>query len=252
VSVNPSSRSGEGFVASTITPMQPAVLRLGHADVMWTNASQGGLGHNPPRLEHDESCCGEEITKRRDAIRPGPWIHVTQVHGADVAVAVESTRGGEHEADAVVTAVPGCTLAISTADCAPIALSCAEGVVAAVHGGWRSLQAGVIGRTAAIMRRMGATDIVAALGPCLHVECYEFGDEDIRPLVSLWGEGIRGLTSSGATAFDLPAAVAAACKASDIELTSSDPTCTSCADGYFSHRKRRDTQRQVMLVTMHR
>ena len=51
-----------------------------------------------------------------DGVPPRPWTRLTQVHGARV---VTVTRPGEHagaEADAAVTAVPGCALLVRTAD----------------------------------------------------------------------------------------------------------------------------------------
>lgn len=228
--------------------MTQVPFALGSANVIWTGSRHGNLGHLPPRAEHDEYCCGADATARRAEVRPGEWIYVTQVHGGEVEIADETSRGGECEADGLVTETRGVTLAISTADCSPIALSSREGVVAAVHGGWRSLQSGIIGTTAAIMRRMGATDIAAALGPCIHVECYEFDDEAMRPMVALWGEAVRGRTSWGTPALDMTAAVGAACKASDIELAHVSDECTGCSTAYFSHRARGDRGRQVMLV----
>lgn len=231
----------------------PKSYRWQSTDVIWTGVAEGHLGHNPPRGDHDERCCGDEVAGRRQRLRRGPWTHVAQVHGNEVKLVDASSQTGaigECEADGLVTDLPGVTLSISTADCAPIALSSREGVVGALHGGYRSLQSGIVGTAAAIMRRLGATDITAALGPCIHVDCYEFDEEAMRPMVSLWGEAVRGETSWGTPALNLPEAVRAACKASEIELVHDVDICTGCDTDYFSYRMRKDGDRQVMLVML--
>ena len=78
-------------------------------------------------------------------------------------------------------------LAILTADCASVALGSAEGVFGAVHAGWRGLLAGVVEATVAAMRARGAGDVVGALGPCIHPECYEFSDADLDAVAAAYG-----------------------------------------------------------------
>ena len=224
---------------------------LGEGHALWTDASNGGLGHRPPRADHDDSCCGTEATDRRAAIRPGEWLHLTQVHGNEVVVLSGVTELGpfqDREADAAVTDIRGVNLGIATADCAPIALISSEGVVAAVHAGWKGLKAGVIEATVDAMESLGATGIVAGLGPCIHSECYEFGDEELNDFVALWGSSVRTTTSTGVPAFDLPAAVESVCNKLSIALEFKSDECTACSNDYFSFRSRQDDQRQVMLV----
>lgn len=222
-------------------------LQLGPASVLWTSGADGHLGHNPPRGRHDENCCGPEANERRSAVLPGEWKYLTQVHGTSVTVVDSNTAPGA-EADAAVTADPSVTLAIATADCAPIALSSEEGVIGAVHAGWTGLSLGVVRNAVNVMRSLGATDIVAALGPCIHAECYEFGNEQLQPLVDRWGEEVRGQTSTGAPAFGLPAAVAKELGSVGAELMHVDDRCTACSGEFFSFRTTATSDRQVMLV----
>lgn len=224
-------------------------LTLGPAQVRWTNARHGNLGHWPPRAPHNDECCGESAVARRRQVRDGEWMYLTQVHGPEVVVVQDSISRAGSEADAAVTSVAELTLAIATADCAPIALSSKEGLVAAIHAGWRGLRDGVIGRTARVMRTFGATELIAAVGPCIHAECYEFDNTaELKLLGQLWGDGAIATTREGTPALDLTAAVAAACEASDIDLAYVDSDCTSCSGSYFSFRARKDESRQVMLV----
>ncbi len=222
-------------------------LTLGAADVIWTCAADGHLGHMPPRGPHDETCCGADANARRIAVHAGKWTHLTQVHGASVVVADESTRPGV-EADAALCNTPGVTLVIATADCAPIALSSVEGVVGAVHAGWVGLQKGVIERAVSQMRELGASEIEAALGPCIHAECYEFTEEALTGLVTKWGTLVRGETSEGKPAFDLPAAVIEELSRFGVPVAYEDARCTGCSGEFFSFRTTATMSRQVMLV----
>ncbi len=185
------------------------------------------------------------------------WL--TQVHGAAVvrvagaglpddrvAATVEAVHAGR--GDGLVSGTGGDALAILTADCASLALGSAEGVFGAVHAGWRGLMAGVIEATVATMRDMGAVEVVGALGPCIHAECYEFSEADLAPVVAAYGPGVRGRTTAGRPALDIPTTVAAALAACGAAQTGGRSACTACDEGHFSYRGRRDTARQALAV----
>ena len=216
----------------------PGVL-LG-ARVRWTGRAEGDL--RP---------AGPATTGRLDELvgRPVSWLR--QVHGERVVVVGGRGRGvvrGD-EGDALVTAEPDVPLAVLTADCAPVALASPEGVVAAVHAGWAGVMAGVVERTVAVMRGLGATDVQGALGPCIRPECYEFGEAELERVVGALGPSVRGATASGAPALDLPAAVRAALASAGAELVADEGVCTACAaDRYYSHRARFEPERQAMVV----
>jgi hypothetical protein len=188
------------------------------------------------------------LAAARARLSPWPWTWLSQVHGADVLTVTAPGAGAGTRADAAVTTVPGAVLAVQTADCAPVALL-ADGVVAAAHAGWRGLEAGVLGATVERMRSLGATDIQAVLGPCIHAECYEFGAADLDRLAARFGDGVRGTTAAGTPALDVPAAVRLALTELDVDLEDAD-VCTACDESYFSHRARGDSERQSLLVWM--
>ncbi len=175
------------------------------------------------------------------------WLR--QPHGAAVVtIDVPGAHCGA-PADAAVTARTGTALTIRTADCAPIAIYSSNGVIGAVHAGWQGVVAGVIDACAAAMRERGARDLRAILGPCIHAECYEFGREDLARVVAVVGDGAIGVTRSGATAMDLPAAVASALQRAEVELSDRIDECTAClAHDYFSHRARAERERHVMVL----
>ncbi len=223
-------------------------MRVGAATVEWTNASHGNLGHNPPRHAHDDRCCGVEAEARRRAVHARPWHWLEQVHGAEVAVVDAYSAPSASAGDALVTTAADVTLAVATADCGPLALVGDNGVVGAVHAGWKGLRAGVVEQTVDAMRQLGASSIEGALGPCIHVECNEFGVHDLTELEAMWGAEIRGLTRQQTPALDLPRAIEAVCFEADVKLLHIDERCTACSGEFFSHRANRDWNRQVMLV----
>jgi len=153
------------------------------------------------------------------------------------------------EADALVTATPGCVVAVHVADCAPIALV-ADGVVGVVHAGWRGLLAGVVPATVEAMRGLGAADIRAIVGPCIHAGCYEFGAADLERLASVLGDAVRATTAGGAPALDLVVAATAALRHSDIEVVEVVDICTACSVTHWSFRAEGAVERQAVVAWM--
>lgn len=126
--------------------------------------------------DDDPAHVAENRQRAAAAVAPGrQLVTVRQVHGDTVVIA--QTAWGDDarpQADAIVTRVPGLALGVLTADCAPVLLADpAAGVVGAAHAGWKGALAGVLDRTVDAMRRLGATEIVAAIGPCIARRSYE-------------------------------------------------------------------------------
>ncbi len=116
------------------------------------------------------------------------WGH--QVHGravASIASEPEHPLAGTAcvgRCDALITGEPGLGLMVWTADCVPILLA-GEGVIAAVHSGWRGTAADVVG---AVVRRFAveygvpAARLQARLGPAISGPRYEVGPEVVTAL----------------------------------------------------------------------
>ena len=151
-------------------------------------------------------------------------------------------------ADAAVSDAPGVALAVLTADCAPVALLSAEGVIGVAHAGWRGLVAGVIEAAVEAMRGLGATEIGAVVGPCIHPECYHFGAADLDAVADRLGPVVRADGPSGGEALDLPAAVRTSLERSGAQVLGEAGICTACSPAYWSWRGGRDRQRQAMVV----
>jgi YfiH family protein len=205
--------------------------------VRFTGRAEGDLGHGGEYV----TAVRPEIEARRRAVLDRPWSWIRQVHGESVVFVEEPGGGAGAVADASVTRHPGAALAVLTADCAPIAIASPD-AVAVVHAGWRGVVAGVIDRAAAAL---GGRDLVAALGPCIHPECYEFGAADLER----FDPAVRATTAEGTPALDLPAAVRLALARAGVDVGYDAETCTACAaDDYFSFRARAETQRQAVVA----
>lgn len=105
-----------------------------------------------------------------------------QIHSPNAIIVHEPFTGTPPQADALVTHVPGITLGILTADCAPVLFADAEaGVIGAAHAGWKGAHGGVIESTLLAMEKLGATreNIAAVIGPCIAQKSYEVGPEFI-------------------------------------------------------------------------
>jgi len=96
------------------------------------------------------------------------------VHSADVlCVDADFNFQTLHSADALYTQVKNQPLAIMSADCLPILFASHDGhEVAAVHGGWRGLEKGIIKNTLACFSAP-SKQIYAWLGPAIGAEQFE-------------------------------------------------------------------------------
>lgn len=81
------------------------------------------------------------------------------------------------EADAIVSNVPHTVCVVMTADCLPLLLTNTKGTqIAAIHAGWRGLQAGIIENTIAKFSAPHS-GILAWMGPAIGPQTFEVGPE---------------------------------------------------------------------------
>jgi len=158
---------------------------------------------------------------------------INQVHGTAVSEWRESAE--VMDADAVLVAQTGVAAVAVTADCLPVVLA-SEGGVAAVHVGWRGLAAGVLEcAVEAIRRRCDESEVVAALGPCAGVCCYEVSAE----VLSACGAAASSVSGH----LDLRGEASARLKSLDVSTVAVVDQCTICsdADRFFSYRRQHGT-----------
>jgi len=183
-----------------------------------------------------------------------PWAMAFQVHGADV-VRIGRDRAGAgfddgapvRGFDALAVSDPGVPVAVLTADCLPIALaSPTEGLVVAVHAGWRGLSAGVVQRATSLFAD-GPT--LAAIGPGIRRCHYEVG-VDVAEAVDRGTGGTAAVDRrDGRTFLDLSDTAQAALRALGVERIDAASECTACEEGrFFSARRDGPTGRQAMVA----
>jgi YfiH family protein len=178
---------------------------------------------------------------------PDQWVWLRQVHGSTVVRAVDATVHGR-EGDAAVTRAVGLPLVVQVADCVPIALV-SDDAVAAVHAGWKGLEAGVVANAVDVVRGSTAGAVRAWVGPCVMPCHYAFGAADLERLVQRLGTGVAGHTLAGEPALDLPGAVGVALTAAGVDDVEHSGHCTGHDETrWFSHRRDGPTGRHALVV----
>ncbi len=141
--------------------------------------------------------------------------------------------------DALVTNVPGVTLAVFVADCVPVLIADpVKRAAAAIHSGWRGRVAKINENAVREMTEKYGSDprtLIAAVGPCIGPCCYEVGAD----VYEAFGDP-RFFTPRGEKfLLDLPAAVKSSLAQAGIppENVFLSGECTFCrSEIYFSHR----------------
>jgi YfiH family protein len=119
-----------------------------------------------------------------------------QVHSAKAVITDKAFQPNERpECDALVTKRPGLMLGVLAADCAPIVICDPHnGVIAAIHAGWRGAVGGVIESAVEAMVEIGADPgrMAAGVGPCLSQSSFEVGPDlfDAVMKASSWAENL--------------------------------------------------------------
>lgn len=135
-------------------------------------------GDNPEQVrQHRQRLCQE-----LDLPHMPIWLN--QVHGTEV---IELTQNPVRVtmADASYTHLPERVCAILTADCLPIlAWDSTSNSVAAIHGGWRGLYAGIIQKTIEMMTQQ-PENVFIWLGPAISSQNYEVGAEILEQFITL-------------------------------------------------------------------
>jgi YfiH family protein len=166
-----------------------------------------------------------------------------QIHSAK-AIATDKAYGPNErpECDALVTKRPGLLLGVLTADCAPIVLCDPHnGVIAAIHAGWRGAVGGVIESTVEVMGQLGAdpSKTVAGVGPCLSQQSFEVGPDLADAVLDAtpWAEHLFAAGQGDRQYFDLKRYCLGRLARLGISHMDAlaDDTLTQPED-YFSHR----------------
>ncbi len=142
-----------------------------------------------------------EIVRRE--LNAEKLITLNQVHG-NTCILADKDTDSDVQADAFATNVSGIAIGILTADCAPVLLADEENhIIGAAHAGWRGAMRGVIQSTVREMIKLSAemSKIKVAIGPCIHKNSYEIGDDFKREFK---GNGSCFTLINSKLHFDLP------------------------------------------------
>lgn len=192
----------------------------------------------------------ETVAHALDLPAQPQWLH--QVHGTELVAAAGD--GIERTGDASWTRRRGVVCAVQSADCLPILLCDREGsLVAALHGGWRGLAAGIIQR---VLAGLGAApdSLLAWLGPAICGRCYEVGDE-VRAAFGASDDRLAGqfrpADRPGHWLADLPGIARTQLEACGVPADAiHDGDLCTWEDGrrFYSHRRDGTTGRMAGLI----
>ena len=119
-----------------------------------------------------------------------------QVHQTEIVAVDEAFLGlssAERKArlegvDALMTDMSGICIGVSTADCIPVLLyDKPHHAACAIHAGWRGTVKRIVEKAVASMTAVYGsrpTDIMAQIGPGIHLESFEVGDEVYEAFVN--------------------------------------------------------------------
>ena len=171
-----------------------------------------------------------------------------QVHSDIVRVVTsDDSRGLDHhqypQCDALITAEPGVTLAVFTADCTPVLLwDPVTGAVGAAHAGWRGTAAGIAGKTVRAMAEAFGCDpgnIRAAIGPNIGPCCFATDADVPQAMIEAYGNGVWSMMRTAENKYyvNLKEINARSLKDAGVKHIEISPSCTACEhQRFWSHR----------------
>ena len=201
-------------------------LSTGRAEFLLTNVAAGDFR----RPSSEQSVAIEQLS----GIAYSRWAQDEQIHGANVTL-----TGGEQSplpfsspSDGQATNRRDVLCAVRTADCLPVLLG-ADDAVAALHAGWRGLDAGIVAAGVETLSSVGSGQLVAVIGPGARGCCYQVSEEMLVTFAA-YPSALRGQRE-----LDLAAVASEQLRASGVTTIYDCGICTICSsvDAFFSHRR---------------
>lgn len=233
-----------------IYELDPGVTALSTRRGFVANPSDPYSGFNACHYTGDDS---RHVSACRYAlceylgIDAGSLVIPRQTHSLDVRVVTADNIASDFDSvDGLVTRERGVALAVNTADCVPVLLAdTVNGVIAAVHSGWRGTVGEILLGAVRKMSETGAEPrfIKAVMGPSICGGCFEVGDDVAGAFRRLWNRSDvvleRWLQSAGKYHVDLRQACRLTLLRAGIpecNITAAAP-CSRCnSENYFSAR----------------
>lgn len=167
------------FVDHCLKPDWPAPANV----VAWSTTRLGGVSEapfnrfNPASHVGDEQSCVQQNRRllSEQLQLPSEPLWLEQVHGIELLNLDEPLKN--NEADGSYSTKLNHVCLVQTADCLPVLFCDRSGrQVAAVHAGWRGLQAGILERAVSVFQAQ-ASDLLVWLGPAISKQHFEVGEE---------------------------------------------------------------------------
>ena len=186
----------------------------------------------------DPTCVRENFRRVGEMISCERFVFLSQQHTdrvlhVDASHVIRDVYQPLAEADGLVTRTPELALMVFSADCVPILME-GDGVVAAVHAGWRGTVKGIVSKA---VREMGCPPetIRAWIGPAIGPCCYQVGDEVRDALRERLGEEAEPFIIGDKV--DLKGFNRRLLERSGVRMIDVSPICTMCShEEYWSHR----------------
>ncbi len=180
----------------------------------FVTTKEGWISGDKPRFTGDQE--SEYSGFRKELAVSGEWkvnqfVFPRQIHSNHVEIAGSGNQAAAvTDTDALVTNEPGLFVCVQTADCVPVLLfDPQKKVVAAIHAGWRGTTSKIALKTVALMtEKYGCDpgDIVAGIGPSIHMHAYEVGPEVVEAVEQNFSNSsslLKPSLNSGKAYFDL-------------------------------------------------
>ena len=177
---------------------------------------------------------------RRQGVAPQRTALRHQTHSRRVVIVNPQTVVDYNcEADGMVCADAGVSLAVTVADCMPIfAWDRRSGVRAALHSGWKGT--GIVAVALDLLHAEWgsvAADLEVVLGPCIGACCYRVDRARGREFGARWGDNTVRSDGVGGCYIDLHAANRAILRERGVRRITEVTDCTACSRDLGSYRR---------------
>lgn len=173
-----------------------------------------------------------------------------QVHGNQI---IEYSKQAEsqlsYQADACFTRSKDVICAVMTADCLPVLLTDNAGsFVAAVHCGWRSLDANILKET--LNKINSEHQILAWFGPCIQPMQYEVDESFVKNYLKQHPNSHPAFTAinTGKSFSDLHAMASIQLNALGVKRIEAANQCTFLQPNYYSWRQNNTNKRMASML----
>jgi len=175
---------------------------------------EGWNSGNKPRFTGDSEAIYSGFRKELAIsceLDAGQLVFPRQTHSDGVVIVTsENVTDTIDDTDALITNERGLFICVQTADCVPILLfDPVKKVVAAIHAGWKGTISKIAKKTIVQMtEKFGCNpaDIVAGIGPSIHIHAYEVGPEVVEAVEASFSNSpalLKPSMNEGKAYFDL-------------------------------------------------